>query len=249
MRDQCSDDDLVAAVRGARSWRGVLRLLNLPDQSAYRLRAVREHAHRLGCDDSHFTGQRRWSEQDLRRAVEDATDWYDVLRRLGLSDSGGGSLSYVRLCATRLRLDVTHLRRLATPPTTSWFSASPDPAHLRTAGSMLAASWFAVRGYTVTWPLEPCRYDLLVEADLSHWRIQVKTTTNELTVMFQCSRRHGSRLYRLDEIDAFFVLDSSLSAYLLPFAVVAGLTEIGLRKYDAYRVGTAGNWLETPPAA
>jgi PD-(D/E)XK endonuclease len=248
MRDQCSDEQLTAAIVASRSWRGVLRSLQLPDHSASRLRSVRSHATRLSIDTSHFTGQRTWSDDELANAVRDATDWYDVLRRLGLSADGSGALTYVRLSATRLALDVAHLSSDPVP-TNPLFTAEPSVDNLRVAGSALAASWFMLRGYAVAWPLEPWRYDLLVEAEGGMWRIQVKTTTRTTDVVLACSARHGSRLYRDGEIDAFFVIDQQLDCYLVPFNHVAGRGFMSLRKYRAFRVGTAGNWLETPSAA
>ena len=48
----------------------------------------------------------------------------------------------------------------------------PDADNLPRAGSFLAAAWFALAGYDVSWPLEPCAYDLLVHrgeaAEIGH---------------------------------------------------------------------------------
>lgn len=54
-------------------------------------------------------------------------------------------------------------------------------------------------------------------------------------------------VYDVDEIDTFFVIDAVLNAYLIPFADVAGYTQISLRRYGAYLVGTRGNWMQSPP--
>lgn len=98
--------------------------------------------------------------------------------------------------------------------------------------------------------LGPCRYDLLVETVDRIWRIQVKTTTAEDTsVSLSCSSRHGWTLYQADEIDAFFLIDRTLQAYLLPFRHVAGRRMITLRKYAAFRVAIGGDWLAFGPAA
>jgi hypothetical protein len=56
---------LADAVASSRSWRGVLRALGRPSQSAGVQRAIRRQADELEIDHSHFTGQRRWSDRQL----------------------------------------------------------------------------------------------------------------------------------------------------------------------------------------
>jgi hypothetical protein len=70
-----SDDELVAAVSVSRSWRGVLRELGLAATSSSAIRSVRRQADRLGIDYRHFTGQRRWGDEDLVAAVEASDSW------------------------------------------------------------------------------------------------------------------------------------------------------------------------------
>jgi PD-(D/E)XK endonuclease len=202
----------------------------------------------FGIDHSHFTGQRRWSDRQLVRAVESARTWREVMEQLGLIDNAT-NLRAVRTHLLRLRVDASHLNEKAR----SAAPRQPEPqlAHLRTAGPTLAAAWFMLRGYHVLWPLEPCRYDLAVQADGAIQRIQVKTATycDQGTFMAQLanSRRAGHReLYDVDEIDSFFVIDAQLNAYLIPFADVAGYRSISLRNYRAYLVGETGNWLRNP---
>ncbi len=103
---------------------------------------------------------------------------------------------------------------------------------------MLAAAWFALCGYDVSWPLEPCRYDLLVVGD-KPMRIQVKTGTvraNNSWVAWLSSTGTVRRIYDPDEIDFFFVIDGSLEYYLIPVAVVGGFHVIHLSAYVQYRL-------------
>lgn len=227
-----SDEELAAAVAGARSWRGVLRGLGLPAQSSSALRSARRRAEQLGLDHTHFTGQRRWSDRDLAGAVPVSRTWSEVLDRLGLTSTGGSSLGSVRAHSARLRLDVGHLDA-PRPLEQSPFAA--PPRHLDRAGPMLAAAWFTLRGYGVAWPLEPCRYDLLVSDDRRSHRIQVKTTTTKVdgswVVRISSTRGSGAAVYTPDEIDHFFVIDGDLTYYLIPLAVVGGYQVIYLRRY------------------
>jgi hypothetical protein len=79
-----SDEQLVNAIATSRSWRGVLRELGLVATSAGAMRSVRSHADRLGVDYSHFQGQRRWTEHDLRAAVQAAKTWSEAVDLLGV---------------------------------------------------------------------------------------------------------------------------------------------------------------------
>lgn len=53
-------------------------------------------------------GGRRWTDDDLRKAVAKAHSWRGVLRLLGLSPKSGGSIAVVRRYADRLDLDASH---------------------------------------------------------------------------------------------------------------------------------------------
>jgi hypothetical protein len=102
---------------------------------------------------------------------------------------------------------------------------------------MLAAAWFELCGYSVSWPLEPCRYDLLVWRDGRAERIQVKTTTvraGRSWVVRLANQRKELHTYDPDEIDQFFVIDGDLNHYLIPIRVVGGLTAVQLSAYEAY---------------
>ena len=233
-----TDTDLASAVAAARSWRGVLRALGLTATSSAALRSVRRRADALGLDHDHFTGQRRWSEAELARAVAASNSWAEVSRTVGLTESSAVAL---KGHAVRLGLDVTHLDLRSFSPAPG-ASLVPDLAHLPRAGTQLAAGWLTLCGHQVSWPLEPARYDLITECDGLFQRVQVKTATvrtkSSFTVWLSTTRR-GRTTYDVDEIDSFFVVDAELSCYLIPVSAVGGLHAITLSAYDQFRVRAA----------
>lgn len=196
---------------------------------------MRTHADLLGIDYEHFAGQRRWTEIQLRTAVASATKWSEVTDVLGLTNRS--AMATVKGHAARLGLDVDHLVSQASAVPAREFN--PDIAHLDRAGSLLAAGWFALCGWNVSWPLEPARYDLVVDSGNGLRRVQVKTTTaregNSWKVYLSTSRQ-GRTVYDADEIDDFFVVDGELSYYLIPLAAVGGLHAIHLSAYERFRI-------------
>ena len=233
-----SDPQLVETIRTSRSWRGVLRTLGLSATSAGAMRSVRAHADRLGLDYTHFTGQRRWTDQQLTAAIAAATSWAQVAERLGLA--GGSSAATLRGHAARLGVDTNHL--VPSPkPNAGAVVMRPDRTNLARAGSLMAAAWFELCGHSVSWPLEPCRYDLLIWTGTAAQRIQVKTTTvhqaGGWTVWISNSGKERVT-YDPDEIDYFFVIDGDFNYYLIPVAAVGGLMAIGLAAYSQYRLLT-----------
>lgn len=115
----------------------------------------------------------------------------------------------------------------------------PQHVNLARAGSLLAAAWFELCGQSVSWPLEPCRYDLIVWMGTAAQRIQVKTTTvkqgTSWTAWISTTGKERTT-YDPDEIDHFFVIDGDLDYYLIPVAAVGGLTAIQLSAYRGYRL-------------
>ena len=107
-----SDEQLIEAIQASHSWRGVLRQVGLSATSAAAMRSVRMHADRLGLDYSHFTGQRRWTDQQLVAAIDSAAQ----------SGAGRGSARAGRRLRapdddTRPRCTPWHRHRLiSTPP-------------------------------------------------------------------------------------------------------------------------------------
>ena len=180
----------------------------------------------------------------MRLAIPAAHSWADVFERLGVR--GGGAATAVRVRARSLGVSVIHLDPKPRP-SQACFGGAPNLGELRDAGSMMAAVWFVLRGYAVSWPLEPRRYDLLVENGERIYRVQVKTTTyrsgGSSIVSISNSRRSGRCVYTPDEIDYFFVIDGDCDAYLIPYEVVAGVQHISLRRYEHFRVATREQWL------
>lgn len=232
-----TDQGLREAVADNHSWRGVLRALGLSATSSAAIRSVRQRADELRCDYSHFRGQRTWSERELADAVASARTWHEVADRLGLA--GGSSQTTIRGHVARLGIDASHLRPPSPRPDGQAIEREPSREHLPRAGSLLAAAWFALCGDRVSWPLEPCRYDLLVERDGAVERVQVKTATvragSSWTVWLSTTGRIRST-YDIDDIDSFFVIDGDLGCYLIPVATVGGLHAVNLAAYSAFRV-------------
>src|SRR5271170_2589085 len=85
-----------------------MRELGLCVTSAGSIQVVKRHVVRLGLDTSHFTGQRRWSDAQLRRSVANAYSWRELLSGLGLLGSGDERTS-VKAHAIRLGLDLSRL--------------------------------------------------------------------------------------------------------------------------------------------
>lgn len=240
-----TDSDLADAVAAARSWRQVLRSLGLAATSSSSIRTLRKHVERLGLDTSHFTGQRTWSEAQLVEAVTGSTSWAQVMDRLGLS--GGSSTSALKGHAARLGLDVSHFGTRVRFDAGSVPSMDVDLTRLPRAGSMIAASWFTLTGFDVSWPLEPCRYDLVVARDGAVLKVQVKTTRSRhgegWTVMLSTTSG-GRRTYDPDDVDLFFVVDGDLCCYAIPVAAVGGMHSVNLTTASPFRVG-ADRWISS----
>lgn len=253
-RRNWTDDDLQSAIKDSHSWRGVARALGLKGTSAGSIRVLKRHAERLGLDSAHFTGQRPWSDAQLRAAVPAATCWADVLSALGILDNGTARTS-VKGHAVRLGLDFTHFERPRDPVADGeLFDRPVQLTTLRYAASAVAMAWFTLRGCAVALPVEPQEYDLLVTTAKGVQRVQVKT----------CSARNGRgywgvgigrRPYTLDKtaskmpydpdtIDLFFVLLGDGSIYVIPTSVVAGRKSISAESYAPYRVGDASSLLQ-----
>jgi hypothetical protein len=233
-----SDEQLAAAVEESRSWSGTLRSLGLRGTSAGSLRSVRARAEQLGIDYTHFTGQRRWSDRQLATAVAENFNWADVAIALGLA--AGRSTTMLKGHALRLGIDTQHLdlKRAEGPRT---LPTRPLRSNLARAGSLLAAAWFELTGHEVCWPLEPCRYDLMVSRSGLTQRVQVKTTTNQVgsswAVGLRCTAsRRGP--YDPADIDQFFVIDGNLQCFLIPIQAVGGRVGITLSAYEAFRLPT-----------
>jgi hypothetical protein len=253
-----TDSQLAAAVAVSRSWRGVMRELGLNSTSAGAVRVVKRHVSRLALDVSHFTGQRRWSDAQLRRAVANAYSWHELVSDLGLAPGSGDERTRIKAHAIRLGLNLSQLGR-PEGRAAAERKLEPDIKHLRDAGTMMAAAWFMLCGCDCSIPLEPAVYDLLVSMPAGLRAVQVKTTTHKDRDgwQVQIGRRPYSvgnrgRLvpYDPDIVDCFFILDGDLAMYLIPSRVLAGRVGILLRNYTQYVVGDAGSLMRvSAPAA
>ncbi len=253
-----SDSQLAQAVAVSRSWRGVMRELGLSMTSAGTIQLVKRQVCRLGIDTSHFTGQRRWSDAQLRRAVADAYSWQELVSALGLVPGGGDERTRIKAHAVRLGLDLSRLEEPGTGVTAEP-GLKPDIKHLRDAGTQIAAMWFMLCGCNSSIPLEPAVYDLLVSMPAGIKRVQVKTTTHKSRDGWevQVGRRpysvgNRARLvpYDPDLVDLFFILDGDLGMYLIGSRVLAGRVVILLRNYLQYKVGEVGSLMKfASPAA
>ncbi|MEP9383640.1 group I intron-associated PD-(D/E)XK endonuclease [Nocardioides sp. KR10-350] len=209
---------------------------------------MRAQADRLGLDYGHFTGQRRWSDAELSEAVAQAQSWTQVAEALGLA--GGSGHATVKGHAARLGIPTSHLESAPSAPTDGWVGAhlQPRPDQLARSGSLLAVAWFTLCGHTVSWPLEPAVYDLLVEMAGRIERVQVKTTTYRTgrtwVVRLQRSGASGAA-YDPEEIDWFFIIDGEMGCYLIPVDAVGGLHSVHLTAYEGYRVGAFADGLAT----
>jgi hypothetical protein len=248
-----TDDQLRAAVSSQCSWRGVLRAIGLKSTSGISLRTVRQRAEDLGLDSSHFTGQRKWTDAQLRRAVADGSSWSEVIRRLRMFDNGENRVR-IKGHAVRLGLEVSHLAAavreelpgdvLATPP---------DPARLRAAAPSIAMVWFGLRGWAVALPIEPQEYDLLVTMPGGIQRVQVKSTTSRTGGSgwqvgvgrrpYTLDKTAGKAPYDPDTVDLFFIVDGAGGIYLIPSSVLGGRIGITLGSYSSYLVGDASSLL------
>lgn len=115
-----------------------MRELSLCVTSAGSIQAVKRNADRLGLDTSHFTGQRRWSDAQFRRAVANAYSWGELVSGLGLVPGSADERTRVRAHAVRLGLA---LSRLDGPgvDAPAMSALRPDINNLRDAGTAIAA--------------------------------------------------------------------------------------------------------------
>jgi hypothetical protein len=245
-----NDDELRAAVRASPSWRAVARALGLKGTS---VNVIKRHAARLELDTSHFTGQRRWSDQQLREAVAEASCWADVLVAIGMVDNGAERVR-VKGHAVRLGLDCSHLRSPHTQGTpTEVFDEPVQLEMLRYSAAALAMAWFSLRGCAVALPIEPQAYDLLVTTSKGVRRVQVKSCASRNARgywgvgigrrPYVLDKSAGKMPYDPDTVDLFFIVLGDGSIYVIPSSVLAGRVGISAESYAPYRVGDASSLL------
>jgi hypothetical protein len=217
------------------------------------IRTLKRHATRLELDATHFTGQRRWSDLQLRDAVPRATTWSDVLRLLGVNDDST-SRSSVKAHAIRLRLDTSHLQReQIDEPVLDPSTTQLQLSMLRVAAGSIATAWFTLRGMSVAVPAEPEVYDLLVTMQGEIRRVQVKSTTCRTKAgrwevgvgrrPYVLDKSAGKTPYDPEAIDYFFVIAGDGRLFLIPSRVLAGRVRVYVDTYDRYLVGDASSLL------
>lgn len=233
---------LAAAVESCRSWRQVLRALGLA--SHRHVTHLRSLCEQWGVAYEHLAHHAP-PDQQLRDVIAGASSWTEVMSRLGYADTSGSARLMLRRHARRLRLDVQHLT--ADPePVEKGLSVKPDLRHLRAAGPYIVAGAFTLAGYRISWPLEPAVYDLVVDTGDRLLRVQVKTSTHWVGGSWQCAITRseyadvpgGKRkvCYSSDQIDVFAIVDGEEQVYVIPVDDIAGMTNLTLRRYLAYRI-------------
>lgn len=260
-----NDDQLREAVASARTWNDVVKGVGRRP-SARATRTIQGHVLRLGIKFEHLPDippdvpplEDDWpARRDaLPAAVRESQSWAEVLRRLGCEYSGSAYPAARRLAA-ELGLNTSHLpevwnKRAVVPGAPLPFAATPSERQLRAAAIGDAISWFMHRGYVASIPVEPARYDLVVESDSGLKRVQVKSTTSRrkdqwhvriyrmeygLRDELDCNGKRGRTPYLPGEVDLFFVLTGDGSKFLIPIEATRGQLTLTLdRKYAAYKV-------------
>ncbi|GAA1608958.1 hypothetical protein GCM10009693_21310 [Leucobacter chromiireducens subsp. chromiireducens] len=150
---------------------------------------------------------------------------------------GSASAASLQGHAARLRIEAAHLESEMSGGAPE--IPSPSLVHLNRAGPLLAAAWFALCGWGVSWPLEPSRFDLIVTRGDHVRKVQVKTTVTRAGSTWKAylsTARKSRRTYVPGEIDDFFIVTGALDYYLIPLAEVGGLHAIHLHQYQGFRV-------------
>jgi hypothetical protein len=247
-----SDAQLRKAIEDSQTWRAVARALGLKDKSAGVIRTVKRHASRLELNTSHFTGQRRWSDGQLREAVAGSSCWDEVIVCLGVVDNAASRVR-AKGHAARLGLEYGHLKAPDSSVDDAPFSRPGRLEMLRAAAPAIAMAWFVMRGCPVALPVEPQVYDLLVTMEKGIQRVQVKSCTQRdskgrWTVgigwrPYVLDKTAGKVPYDPDSLDLFFIVLGDGSIYLIPTPALAGRTQIYAHNYTPYRVGDASSLL------
>lgn len=233
---------LGAAVERGRTWRQVLLALGL---SRHRhVPALRALCEKWDIDDRHLR-HRSPPDDLLREVLCTAGSWPEAMRRLGYAEASGSARETLRAHAVRLGLDVTPLSKPSEPGALPW-PVEVDLRHLRRAGALIVAATMSLAGYSVSWPLEPAPYDLVVGRDGLLLRLQVKTTTRRVAGSWNCAVTRseyadvpgGKRRARYDvgQLDAFAVVDGDGDVYLIPVGVVADRAALALGRFGSYRL-------------
>jgi len=236
---------LQTAVAASQSWRGVLRHLGMTSPRAGR--RLRDACDALGISYGHFYGMRGLTDATFKAAVQDAASWAELVGALGYAAESGSARASIRRRAAGLGVDLAHLQAQPGPGAAAGpFTGVGDPRHLRGAAAFLVAAKCALLGHSVSWPLEPTAYDLLVDTGLQGLlRVQVKSGTSRVNDAWIAWITRGSgasgdggsrRFYSREDIDYFGVVDGDQHVYMIPVSEVEGRASLVLRGYEKYRL-------------
>ena len=243
-----SEDQLREVVAANRSWRGVMRALDLKSSSFGP--KLRNACNTLDIDYSHFRSILA-TDSRLREVIAESTDWPSALAKLGYAKGSGTARATVRKHCNRLGIGTGHLATSTqrSLEQSAVLDLAPQPEHLRNAGPYLVLFAFNAAGLPAALAPEGALYDVLADFGKAEGvkRIQVKTGTMKDRGSWVCRLSHSvydrnghgghsAAAYCSEEIDYFACIDGDHQLYLIPIAVVEGRLSINLRKYDHYRV-------------
>lgn len=259
-----TDEQLQEAVEVSRSWGSVLRHMGLSVSGAT-MKLVAGRSLYLGLDTAHLPEvktsnsvepcHQKFSLQEMKVMVSQSTCWSDLRSKMGRH--GGSSHAYVKRIVDDLDLDISHFRsrtetRVVSPSTSTRkeFVNSPSPNNLRFSATAIATEWFMRRGYTVSLPVEPAKYDLVVDSDSGLRKVQVKSTNGKHSNgrwsvriahhpydSSTVSGRSSPVPYTSSEVDYFFIVCGDGSMYLVPISDTGGVTNLTLDvKYSQFKV-------------
>ncbi|MEU4534408.1 group I intron-associated PD-(D/E)XK endonuclease [Streptosporangium sp. NPDC023825] len=235
-----TDDDLKVAVADSTSWREVARKLGYRTSSGggATIQAIKNRAETLQLTSTHFSGNRRWSDDKITKAVTEGTSWTEVTVTLGVRNTSANRKA-VTVGAARLNLNLDHLETAQQPQPVGEVGLE----RLREAATTIASAWFTLRGYHPSLPLEARAYDLLVDMRGKVQRVQIKTCmASSGQVVVAPGGREGVRVaYSAEDVDLFFILDGDLTIYLIPISEIVGKQAISLGGYRRFKVGSASS--------
>jgi hypothetical protein len=235
--------ELKEAIRESSSWRQVMQKLGYRTTNGYLAVRLRKEAAELGIDTSKFPSKRVWSRGELAEAIKTSDNWQEVAVKCGLAPHGGNQ-ARLRGIASRFGIEYDHIGRRSDPSIEMPFTAPPSLTLLRDAAHLLAAAWFARRGYAVSLPAQARPYDLIVETPGRLHRVQVKTASRRSarTGQFECNisriplRNNQRQAYDPEDVNFFFIVDAEDNYYLIPIAEVGGGMSISLGFFQHRRV-------------
>lgn len=242
-----SEERLRVVVAANRSWRAVMRALDLRSSSFGP--KLRNACNELDIDYGHFRSILA-TDARLREVITTSTDWPTALAKLGYAKGSGTARATVRKHCNRLAIDTSHLASSLPSKVqpAGGCDFAPRREHLRDAGPYLVLFAFNAAGIPASLAPEGVAYDILADFGVDGVkRVQVKTGTGRDARSWRCqlSRSqydptghggHRAGVYSSEEIDLFACVDGDFQLYLIPIAAVEGLASLNLRKYEAYRV-------------